>query len=114
MKTFASLLSVGIVDKPVVDMTGLDGKYDITVELSPEDAIGAARANVSFLGEYHGDRAAAERGDGRGAAVSAAAPEPSGASILSSIQNLGLHLDSRKLPVSTLFVDHIEKTPSGN
>jgi uncharacterized protein (TIGR03435 family) len=98
MKTFASLLSVGLLDKPVVDMTGLDGNYDIAVEISEDDAMNAVRANVSFAN----------------VPPPASGADPSGASIQSSIQSLGLRLESRKLPVSTLFVDHIEKTPSGN
>ena len=60
MKTFASLLSVGIVDKPVVDMTGLSGNFDIAIELSQEDALNAFRSNITFLGPANGG------GDGRG------------------------------------------------
>ena len=110
MKTFASLLSVGVVDKPVIDMTGIEGHYDITVELSQENALNAFRSNISFLGPQGGGDGGGRGGDAAGAQ----APDPSGASIQSSIQNLGLHLDSRKLPVPTLFVDHIEKAPTGN
>ena len=98
MKTLASLLSVGLVDKPVVDMTGLEGNYDIAVEISEDDAMNAVRANISFAN----------------VPPPSSGGDPAGASILSSIQNLGLRLESRKLPISTLFVDHIEKTPSGN
>jgi len=39
--------------------------------------------------------------------------DPSG-SIFSSIQQLGLKLESRKAPLEFLIVDHVEKTPTEN
>jgi uncharacterized protein (TIGR03435 family) len=108
MKTFAELLSVGVVDRPVVDKTGLTGKYDVAVDLSPEDAMNVARASVNF-----GPAQPAGGGDA-GRNRDGFASDPSGSSVLSSIQNLGLKLESRKLPVDMLIVDRMEKTPSAN
>ena len=103
MKAFAEMLSVGVVERPVVDMTGLSGNYEVAVDLSQEDAMNAARASVSFL----------PRGGGGGGG-DAGASDPSGSSIFASIQNLGLKLEPRKLPFDTLIVDHMEKTPTAN
>ncbi len=42
-------------------------------------------------------------------------PTPGGGSaIFSAIEKLGLKLDSRKAPVETIVVDHLEKTPTEN
>src|SRR6185312_1096370 len=49
MKSFAELLSVGVLDKPVVDMTNLKGGYDVSVELSEFEALGVIRTSVSFM-----------------------------------------------------------------
>jgi uncharacterized protein (TIGR03435 family) len=112
MKTFAELLSVGVVDRPVVDMTGLTGQYDLTVELSLEDAMKVARASVYLLpvggkgGGGDAERARAEPGGG--------ASDPSGASIFASIKNLGLKLEARKAPLDLLVVDYMDKTPTEN
>ena len=49
MKNLAEMLSVGVVDRPVVDMTELTAKYEVAVDLSAEDAMSVARASVSFM-----------------------------------------------------------------
>jgi uncharacterized protein (TIGR03435 family) len=40
------------------------------------------------------------------------ASDPSGGSIVKAIQTLGLKLDPRKVPMNTLIIDQIEKTPT--
>jgi uncharacterized protein (TIGR03435 family) len=102
MKTFAEMLSVGVVDRPVVDMTGLTGNYEVAVDLSAEDAMNVARASVMFL---------PARGGGGG---DGAASDPPGTSVYTSIGNLGLKLEPRKLPLDVLVVDHMEKVPTAN
>jgi len=111
MKSFAAMLSVGIVDRPVVDQTGLTGNYEIAVDISGDDAINVARASVSFLPMGGGGG-----GEGRheGGTAPGGASDPSGSSIFSSLQKLGLKLEPRKLPLDTLVIDHIEKTPTEN
>jgi uncharacterized protein (TIGR03435 family) len=108
MKTFAELLSTGVVDRPVVDMTGLTGRYEIPVDISAEDAMNVARAAMTFLpagGGGGGDARAAQAG---------VASDPSGTSVFTSIHNLGLKLEPRKLPLDMLVIDHVEKTPAAN
>jgi hypothetical protein len=53
-------------------------------------------------------------GTGMGAGLLAAAllaQAPSGNSLLTAVQHLGLKLEPRKLPLDTVVVDHVEKTP---
>jgi uncharacterized protein (TIGR03435 family) len=110
MKSFAEMLSTGAVDRPVVDLTGLTGNYEVALDMSPEDAMNAVRASVDF-GQLGGG---GDGGGNRGAAPGGGATDPSGASVFASIQNLGLRLEARKLPLDLLVVDHIEKMPTAN
>jgi uncharacterized protein (TIGR03435 family) len=103
MRTFAEMLSIGVVERPVVDMTGVRGHYDLEVDLSAVDALSIFRSSVNL------PVGGGSRGDGPNAAS-----DPSGASILSSIQKLGLRLEPRKLPLDTLIIDHMNRTPTEN
>jgi uncharacterized protein (TIGR03435 family) len=81
--------------RTVVDKTGLTGKYDITLQWTPEEGSGPM-----FPG-----------GPPSGAPPP---PDPNGPSIFTALQEqLGLRLDSTKGPVETLVLDHVE-TPSEN
>jgi uncharacterized protein (TIGR03435 family) len=109
MKSFAALLSVGVLDKPVVDMTNLKGGYDVAVELSEFEALGVIRTSLSFL------PMGGPGGDGAGGRGGIAVPsDPSGSMLRSSIAKLGLALDARKSPLDLLVVDHMEKMPTAN
>jgi uncharacterized protein (TIGR03435 family) len=101
------MLSVGVVDRPVVDLTGLNGSYEVAVDLGELDAMNVAMSTMSFLAGAGGDGGAATM-------PGANLADPAGSSIFSSIQNLGLKLEPRKLPLEMLVVDHIEKTPTAN
>jgi uncharacterized protein (TIGR03435 family) len=52
-------------------------------------------------------------GDG-GKSPADSASTPGGNSVLGAVQQLGLKLDARKMPVETIVVDHLEKTPTEN
>ena len=81
------------VGRVVVDKTGIEGRYDLTLRWTPDS--GAA---PGF--------GAPER--------TTAASDSSGASILTALQDqLGLKLESQKGPVQVLVIDHIEM-PSEN
>lgn len=70
--------------RPVVDKTGLTGKYDIALHFTPDNG------------------------------PAADSPDSSGPSIFTALEEqLGLKLESTKGPVQTLVIDHIEK-PSEN
>jgi uncharacterized protein (TIGR03435 family) len=83
MEHFSEMLASQI-RQPILNATGLTGKYDFVVFWSTA----AMRPN---------------------------APADSGPSIFVAIQEqLGLKLESKKIPVDTVVVDHIERTPSEN
>lgn len=79
--------------KPVIDKTGLTGKYDFTLEYAP---IGAAAAPSPAT---PGNPPQAEIG----------AP-----SIAYAIRSLGLMLQETKAPLDALIVDSVQKTPAEN
>jgi uncharacterized protein (TIGR03435 family) len=106
MKTFAQMLSVGLPERPVLDKTDLSGRYEVAVDISAEDAMNIGRAAASF-GPGQGGGEARKLPDD-------VASDPSGSSLTSSVQKLGLKLEPRKLPLEMLVVDHIEKTPTAN
>jgi uncharacterized protein (TIGR03435 family) len=101
MGRFCDMLS-NMLDRPVVDMTELDGNYDISLDVSMEELAGLKRMAVALPGPGPG-------GD-HGPAPDAA---PS-ASIFSAVQTLGLKLDPRKAPIAYVMVDRAEKVPTEN
>jgi uncharacterized protein (TIGR03435 family) len=89
-----SAVAANYVDQqPVIDQTGLKGRYDFTLEWAPLRA-------------------------GRGAAMRGEAPpaaDPDGPTIFNAIQNqLGLKLEPRKLPANVLVIDRVERIPKEN
>jgi len=101
MSMFADVLSRQL-GRPVVDKTGLTGKYDFTLKWTPE--------------EHEGQMF---KGAGPGADPGAAPPPPppaeaAGPSIFTAVQEqLGLKLEAEKSPMTVLVIDHVEK-PSAN
>ncbi len=84
------------LDHPVVDQTGLTGKYDDSIEFASMNAP-AAIAPVP------------------GAAPDGALPEVASApSVFKAIQKLGLKLEPKKSQVEILVVDQAEKKPAEN
>ena len=88
------------VDHPVVDMTELKGNYQVVLDISQEDI----RAVMRSVGM-------AMPAGAPGATDTAAEP---GSSIVNSVQQLGLKLDARKLPLDMIVIDHLEKLPTEN
>ena len=95
MAQFASMLQAAVLDRPVVDQTGMVGKFDFELTFMPDDS--------EFDG--HPPKVAATDAAGR----DAAAPGLSEA----LQQQLGLRLSTEKIPVDVLVVDGVEK-PSAN
>jgi len=88
------------VDRPVVDMTEIQGIYDFSLEMASDQLMqmkGAVRAG----------------GDAGGGPAEAADGGP-GATVFQSIQKYGLKLEPRKAPMDRLVVDRIEKTATEN
>lgn len=88
------------VDHPVVDMTELKGNYQVVLDISQEDI----RAVMRSVGMAMPAGAPA---------ASDTAAEP-GSSIVNSVQQLGLKLDARKMPLDMIVIDHLEKAPTDN
>jgi len=105
-------LSGGTGGRQVVDMTGIKGNYDATVELSLAEMIAMARAaGADIPTGVPGEPA----GGGRGNAPAVASdPSGGGSSLTDAVQSMGLKLESRKATVDQFIVDHIEKTPTEN
>jgi uncharacterized protein (TIGR03435 family) len=102
MSNFSDMLGRW-TDRPVIDKTGLTGRYDIKLDLSLEDLSRSRSANVVVIG---GPAAAGGSGP---------APEgnPAG-SLFTSIQKLGLKLEAKRAALDLLVVDKAEKTPVEN
>jgi uncharacterized protein (TIGR03435 family) len=93
-------LSENILDRGVIDKTGLTGNYDFTLEWK----IGDESQGPMFK----------ETGDHPQVTGSTPLPEFSGPSFFNAIQEqLGLKLESGGSPTEILVIDHAEK-PSGN
>jgi len=87
------------VDHPVVDTTELKGNYQVTLDISQED-IRAVMRSVGMAMPA-------------GAPATDSTSEP-GSSIVASLQQLGLKLEARKMPLDMIVIDHLEKLPTEN
>jgi uncharacterized protein (TIGR03435 family) len=86
----ASAIGPRTLGSPLVDATGLTGKYDYTIFWSTT-ATDAARRGTPPI------------------------DDPDGPSIFDAVQDqLGLKIEKRKGPVQMLVVDHVEKKPTEN
>jgi uncharacterized protein (TIGR03435 family) len=95
-----------MVERPVIDETKLEGDFQIALELPMQDLMNVARAQAGALG-LPGPALPAAGGP-------AIASDPGGSAIFSSVQKLGLRLESRRAPVETIVVDGIDRTPTEN
>jgi uncharacterized protein (TIGR03435 family) len=87
----ASVFQRAMLDRPVIDKTGLTGRYDFDLEFTPDE--------TEFGGAFAG-RDSNDKSD-----------KPA---LLAALQEqLGLKLESTKGPVDILAIDHIEE-PSPN
>lgn len=92
--------------RQVVDMTGIEGNYDATIEISLADILAMARAAGVDLGPNVPNAPAAAAG---------VASDPGGGStLMDAVRSMGLKLESRKAPVDQFVIDHIEKAPTEN
>jgi uncharacterized protein (TIGR03435 family) len=106
MSDFVDMLT-GMIGKPVVDETGLKGNYKVPIELTMADMMRVAKA-AGMGGMMGGPAPAAPNAN---PADAASDPTPA---MFAAVQKMGLKLDSKKAPVSTVVVVHLEKTPTEN
>jgi uncharacterized protein (TIGR03435 family) len=81
--------------RPVIDMTGIEGRFDIALDISTEGLAG-----VHLTG-----------GPTDGDPPTASDPAPS---VFTAVQEFGLRLESRKAPIECIVIDKAEKVPVAN
>jgi uncharacterized protein (TIGR03435 family) len=90
------------VDRPIVDITGQPGNYDLALDVTPEDY----RAMLIRAGVNAGVSLPAEA-----LRLLDGATIPS---LFDAMQKAGLRLDARKAPLDLLVIDDARKTPTDN
>jgi uncharacterized protein (TIGR03435 family) len=106
---FSDMLS-NMLDRAVVDQTGVEGQYDIVLDVAMEDLVGMRKMAMGA-----GHMPGGPGGPGGPGAESGPAPDSAPkASIFTAIQQLGLKLEPRKAPLDHLIIDQAEKVPTAN
>jgi uncharacterized protein (TIGR03435 family) len=96
------------LNHPVVDKTGLTGKYDFVLEFAPDPNNSPLKGGPLPPGPGPGPGP----GDAGGVAN---ASEPGGLNLVGALQQqLGLRLVSNKEPLDVLVIDQINRTPTDN
>jgi uncharacterized protein (TIGR03435 family) len=91
---FRQNLTWDALDRPVIDKTGITGKFNFRIEFAPDEA-------TPFFRTAGGD-------------PSAVPAEPAGPSIFTALrEQLGLKLERATGPVEFLIIGHVER-PSEN
>jgi uncharacterized protein (TIGR03435 family) len=90
------------MDRPIVNMTGLHGNYDLVLPLTPEDYRALLVRSAVNAGVVLPPQALLLMDNGPPV------------SLFDAIDQLGLHLDARKLPLDMIVVDSAVQTPTDN
>jgi uncharacterized protein (TIGR03435 family) len=104
LNQFSQMGGGGAAGPQIVDMTGLKGYYQATIDFSLADLIAMMRSRGMDI----------PGGPAAGAPTGAAIDPDGKSSLIEAVQSLGLKLESRKAMVEQLIVDHIEKAPTEN
>jgi uncharacterized protein (TIGR03435 family) len=81
-------IAPSFIDRPVVDLTGLKGAFDIKLDWVPRPLTGNVEENGAV---------------------------PTGSTVFDALdQQLGLKLEERRLPMPVIVIDHIERVPAQN
>jgi uncharacterized protein (TIGR03435 family) len=93
MKDFCDGMQAAVMDKPVVDHTGLTARYDFTLNWTPDES------QFEALGGYRPPTT----------------DDPNASPVLSTAmqEQLGLKFEATKAPADVFVIDHVEK-PSAN
>jgi uncharacterized protein (TIGR03435 family) len=89
-------------DRPVVDMTGVEGKYDLDLQFTPEDYTAMLIRSAIAAGVVLPPEAIK------------ALEYSSGDSLLGALEKVGLKLERRKAPLDVVVIDHIARVPTEN
>jgi uncharacterized protein (TIGR03435 family) len=99
---FTGFLQILVLDRPVVDKTGLTGRYDFQCTFSPDDS------------QFNGHPPQFPNQGNKTDNGSSEANAPAAPSIYDAFQQeLGLKLSAEKTGVDAIVIDHVEK-PSAN
>ena len=91
MADFAGTMQGAVLDRPVVDQTGITGRFDCNVTFTPDQS------------QFNGNAPKLPKAD-----------VPDAPDLFSAIQQqLGLKLSAERTSVDVLVIDHVEK-PSPN
>jgi uncharacterized protein (TIGR03435 family) len=101
MRTLAGALTP-LAGRPVIDMTNLEGRYDVTFSLEREDFLALMRRSVAAAG-FAVAQEDIERAE---SATTVALPE--------ALEKAGLLLRSRRAPLDVLVIDAIDRRPTDN
>ena len=91
MPELVSVLTANL-DEVVVDRTGLTGVYEFKIELPPDKSLARILESVGLRRNI----------------------DSSGLSAFKAIENLGLKLERRTVPVEVVVIDNIRRTPTEN
>jgi uncharacterized protein (TIGR03435 family) len=96
------------LDRPVIDRTGLKGKYVLRLRYDPSSMPGGRGGPVMMK---EGPNPTQAGGD----PANRIAPDGDPPHIFNALQEqLGLKLEARKGPLDLLVIDHVERTPTEN
>lgn len=101
METFAGYLA-RFADRPIVDMTGLRGQYDLAFDVNPEDYQPMMIRNTLAVGIALPPQAMK------------ALENSSSAALSDALETIGLKLEPRKAPLEVIVVDSARRTPTEN
>jgi len=101
MAQLAELLT-RFMDRPVVDSTSLNGQYDFSLQLTPEDRTALLVRSAINAGVTLPPQAMRALNFG------------SNASLVNSMEKLGVAFQSTKAPLDVIVIDTILKTPTEN
>ncbi len=99
--------------RPVIDNTGLTGKYDFTLDFAPEE--GGRMPGPMGAMPIQAPSHAGEGGGGGGGPLASQPEGQPGLSLFTAVQEqLGLKLEQKKGPVELIVIDRAEKVPTEN
>ncbi len=96
-----------VLGRPVLDKTELQGNYDVQLDVDPTELMANMRRSIGApaIGHAGGEPPRPE---------APLAPESTGGSVFTAVQQLGLKLEGRKAPLEMIVVDHADKVPTEN
>jgi uncharacterized protein (TIGR03435 family) len=93
MQDLVNVMQFGVLDRPVVDRTAIKGRYDFTLNWTPDDSqFPGSGVTIPHL-------------------AGASAPPPLSTAIQ---EQIGLKLEATRAPIEALVIDHVEKPQERN